>query len=380
MILWFAPLGVEISCHFFLNSKENHVGYPTEVLYERSASLFTVVLGEGLNQVTGSFKYVVGAVGFSIREILIMVSAATIIIGELSLYFRNNWKKWSDGSDNRTLLWFFWHYFFLATLILTLQAVRSLLSFSNLDSAINTLISTGFEMEKEIVQMGLIGRQVSADMFPQAEKAFMSLGFPFGAVVDAINEGLANPINGSSWVPLDKIYIYVASVAFNEFDAFPQQGTPLYNELRVFLDDPHLNTGEDFTLLGDLFSSRLHPAFWFWGVAGGTLMMLAIMSLLKQRPADHFELASICTRFSFGLVFVCLSLLAIGDKQPYFTNAKDAELDFGVKSSTAWKVASSPWIIPSFAAVILAVNIIDIVLERRSPTETSDGEYRALTY
>ncbi|KDQ49926.1 hypothetical protein JAAARDRAFT_613920 [Jaapia argillacea MUCL 33604] len=396
IVLWFIPLAVEIACHFYLNGrvpvvagvndsrgepdqKTVCVRYKPEVICKRSASLFIVILGTGLTQITGSFKYVVGAVGFSIREIAVIVSAAIIIIGEFSLYFRNNWKNWSEKSDTRTLLWFFWHYFYLATLILTLQAARSLLSFANLDSAINTLISTGFAMEKQIVSMDINGLQVTEDMFPQAEKAFLELGFPFGVVVDAINQGLHNPTNTSGWVPLNKIYIYIASVAFNEFDAFPQQGTPLYNQIRDFLENPRLDTDEDFILLGELFSSRLHPAFWFWGVSGGTLIMIAVMSLLKQRPADHFEQASIAVRFIAGMTFVFLSLLAIGDNKPYFTDAKGALMHFGVQSSNAWKVASSPWIIPIFGGVILLVNIIDIGLERWATSRypTSDTEEQA---
>ena len=44
----------------------------------------------GLNQITGSFKYVVGAVGFTAKGVGIMFGAAVIIIGELVLYSRNN--------------------------------------------------------------------------------------------------------------------------------------------------------------------------------------------------------------------------------------------------------------------------------------------------
>jgi hypothetical protein len=73
----------------------------------------------GLNQITGSFKYVVGAVGFTAKGVGIMFGAAVIIMGELALYSRHNWKTWKGG--NRVLLWFFSHYVLMATLILTLQ-------------------------------------------------------------------------------------------------------------------------------------------------------------------------------------------------------------------------------------------------------------------
>lgn len=78
----------------------------------------------GLNQVTRSFKYVVGAVGFTMDGVMVMISAAAIIILQAALYFRNN--EESRKGANRTYLWFFSHYIYLATLILTLQCRWSL--------------------------------------------------------------------------------------------------------------------------------------------------------------------------------------------------------------------------------------------------------------
>jgi len=61
---------------------------------------------------------------------MVMISYATIIILQVALYFRNNLDTWTGA--NCTYLWFFSHYFYLATLILTLQCIRYLLSFANL--------------------------------------------------------------------------------------------------------------------------------------------------------------------------------------------------------------------------------------------------------
>jgi hypothetical protein len=74
----------------------------------------------GLNQITGSFKYVVGAVGFTVKGAGIMFGVAVIIVGELFLYSLDNWKTWKGS--NRILLWFFSHYVLMVALILTLQS------------------------------------------------------------------------------------------------------------------------------------------------------------------------------------------------------------------------------------------------------------------
>jgi len=130
---------IEILSNFYIANKvEDHVPIESEAVHKRSATLFVVILGEGmivplfvehasrspgmcpgLNQITGNFKYVVGAVGFTAKGAGIMFSVAFIIVGELSLYSRNNWNKWIG--QNRILLWFFSHYLLMASLILTLQ-------------------------------------------------------------------------------------------------------------------------------------------------------------------------------------------------------------------------------------------------------------------
>lgn len=174
IFLWFAPMVLEIASHFFITTMK-HVKIKPEKIHERSGSLFVVILGEGklggwrwkdryllilesstleLNQITGSFKYVIGTVGFTIKGAGLMAGTAIIVIGEFSLYARNNWKNWGGnkrgtkcckkcdiegctkgsteyhikGSTNRTLLWFFSHFLLMATLILTLQGVIELAS------------------------------------------------------------------------------------------------------------------------------------------------------------------------------------------------------------------------------------------------------------
>lgn len=52
-----------------------------------------------------------------------------------------------------------------------------------------------------------------------------------------------------------------------EFDAFPEEGSALYNEVQTFLGASYIYPPTVFTMLGDLLASRLHSAFWFWGTA-----------------------------------------------------------------------------------------------------------------
>lgn len=52
-----------------------------------------------------------------------------------------------------------------------------------------------------------------------------------------------------------------------EFDAFPERGSVLYNKIQNFLSEPLVAHAAAYGLLGELLSSRLRLAFLFWGVA-----------------------------------------------------------------------------------------------------------------
>ncbi|KIM79007.1 hypothetical protein PILCRDRAFT_10666 [Piloderma croceum F 1598] len=369
IFLWFAPMVFEIGSYFYIiNGVKDHVKIKSKSVHKRSATLFVVILGEGLNQITGSFKYVVGAVGFTAKGVGIMFGAAVIIMGELALYSQNNWKTWKGG--NRVLLWFFSHYVLMVTLIsliLTLQCIWTLLSFVNLHTSITTLLA----MADNIARRASSGNasSVTADMFPDAENTFVALGLPFTDFINVVNAGLSDfigeltkniqPGSGdmAAGTKLAQTFIYVACVAFNEFDAFPEEGSALYNEVQTFLGASYIYPLTVFTMLGDLLALRLHSAFWFWGTAGATLMMLAILSLLKQKPTDKYEFTSIMLRFWFGFIFLTLSGLIAGHNRPYFANADTATTN--LHTSRPWKAAGRAWVIPSFAIVLVIVNLID---------------------
>lgn len=246
---------------------------------------------------------------------------------------------------------------------------------------------------------------MTADMFPDAGNAFIALGLPFEDFINVVNEGLAGgPWNRTSATKLAQTLIFVASVTFNvnfafrlrdqaelwynlivylqEFDAFPQQGSPLYSDVQDFLNAPYVHPGHVFTLLGDLLSSRLHSAFWFWGTAASIAFGTEAIKLLtfcmsgwhshnvsnaergkanSRRYAlanrdrryiyqlslhlcfvDKYECASIMSRFVFGFTFLAFSGFTVGRGRSYFTNADTATIN--LQTSKPWEIASSSWV------------------------------------
>jgi hypothetical protein len=60
------------------------VHYTARGLYSRVSILFLIVLGQGLDQITGTFSNIVGPSGFGAMQVGLLASVATILIGKLS--------------------------------------------------------------------------------------------------------------------------------------------------------------------------------------------------------------------------------------------------------------------------------------------------------
>jgi len=212
-----------------------------------------------------------------------MISSAAIIILHVALYFRNNLDTWTGA--NRTYLWFFSHYLYLAALMLTLHCIRYLLSFANLYTALMTLLGMVFDITKTAYHHGVTS--ITADQYPKARDASIALGLPPDDFVKVINAALAQPWDPAARSNLFQTLIYIACVTFNEFDSFPERGSVLYDKIQNFLSEPLVLESTAYDLFGELIASRLKAAFWFWGVAGGTLIMLAILNWIQRRPSSE---------------------------------------------------------------------------------------------
>lgn len=113
---------VEIVSYFVAQGLPGCVIYPDTGVIARSGTVFTIILGGGLDSITNGFQFIVGNMGLGVNGIGIFLSAALIFISQFSLYFGS-----PGGSrklvGQRALMWFFAHFFYLVALILTLQGV-----------------------------------------------------------------------------------------------------------------------------------------------------------------------------------------------------------------------------------------------------------------
>ena len=136
IVLWYFPLVIEVISHFVAANFPGRVRYPAEAIYERSATAFVIILGAGLDKITDGFQYIVGNVSFRLESACLILGAAVIFILLFSLYFG------TIAGDNlgsrRALGLFFFNFFYLCALIVTLQAVAAMLAIGvrfNLDAS-----------------------------------------------------------------------------------------------------------------------------------------------------------------------------------------------------------------------------------------------------
>lgn len=125
LVLWFLPIIVEVVIHFIAAGVPGRVRYPALAIYERSSTVFIIILGGGLDKITNGFQYIVGNVSISGESIGLIFCGVLIVILLFTLYFGT-----SDGDklgSRRALALFFFNYFYLSALIVTLQGIAAML-------------------------------------------------------------------------------------------------------------------------------------------------------------------------------------------------------------------------------------------------------------
>jgi hypothetical protein len=74
--LWYLPVIIEAASHFIANMLPGHVRYSTEGIVKRSGTVFIVILGGGLDKISGGLKDLVGNTGMGASGSGLFLSAA----------------------------------------------------------------------------------------------------------------------------------------------------------------------------------------------------------------------------------------------------------------------------------------------------------------
>ena len=149
IILWYLPLLVEVAAHFVAASVPGRVRYPPEAIYERCSTVFIIILGSGLDKITDGFRYIVGNISLELRSLALLFCAAIIFILIFTLYFSTSGGE--KVGNRRVLASFFFEFFFLSSLIVTLQGMSQMLTVGVSQTYFSTLFLNFYILLQSIV-------------------------------------------------------------------------------------------------------------------------------------------------------------------------------------------------------------------------------------
>jgi len=127
--LWYIPLFVEVAAHFIAISRfcNGRVNYDAQLVLARTCTAFVIILGNGLDRITNGFQYVVGNFRFTWLSLGVICCAVVIFLLMFSLYFGTSAPAAHGMSNNRIISGFFFQFFHLSAVIVTLQCIAVML-------------------------------------------------------------------------------------------------------------------------------------------------------------------------------------------------------------------------------------------------------------
>ncbi|KAF8597709.1 hypothetical protein BDV93DRAFT_547777 [Ceratobasidium sp. AG-I] len=124
-VMWGVATAIEVAGHAFVPSP-NHLRSMGS-LTARLATLVTIILGEGLNAITGTHKFAVASLGFNGRSAGLVLATAVVVYLTFYLYFEGTRPR---ISKNRRELWIFLHLPYMLCVILFLEGLKNLLLYA----------------------------------------------------------------------------------------------------------------------------------------------------------------------------------------------------------------------------------------------------------
>jgi len=369
IVLWFFPIILEITAHFlanhFADSKDTFsVKYDAKTFSSRSATIFIIILGAGLDNITQGFHFMVGNLSFGPHRIGVIFCASIIFILLFTLHFttvpdRNR----TDVRDEtlkrrRDLALFFFTFFYLAAVIITLQGMASMMQVGNIGDSMQTAFQ--FLRESEAVMNSTaFSTQLTQDIYDgDTLHRLQTDGYDINAVLQYINDYIQNgttPYEALLWMDMN-----ILAGGLSVINALPQDTQSLVaNEIYAFLDANLTDVNKDrFIDVAQLtITVNATPALWFSSSGGAILVILAAMTFIDRWNRMHtFAWLQVISRFTLGVLLIALVALD--------QHASTVFLDqsYQYQGSRIWRLATQSWILPPYALVLLLEQLWEYLL------------------
>ncbi|KAF8597689.1 hypothetical protein BDV93DRAFT_562018 [Ceratobasidium sp. AG-I] len=412
-IMWGVAIAIEVAGDAFapLPSHLRSMGSLTA----RLATLVTIILGEGLNGITGTLKFEVQSLGFNCRSAGLVFATAVVVyraycflpfnsdaipsdrLGEqlcspvpfyheganrqrsclvtFYLYFESTCPR---ISKNRRALWICLHLPYMLCVILLMEGLKNLLLYAILFNSYKFVITT---FNKNIDMALEAPPRQFFDVLNSTMTPFLAqIGISWETAWKPVHDAL---VDMNSTTGHDRYYIEIYRLLMNitveVFDSFDSENISPSGRVAVlrYLQNDSLPLGDknapdglpnfmNASVVNVLAEPQVSGARWISAVAGGTLILLACINVAQSWPKDRYSWGSVLSRLITGLILLALLLLNI--------NSGDYRMDESAGDATVWAWLDSYWVLPTLALSFIAQAIVDHAL--RSADRAVEQTYR----
>ncbi|KAL5484798.1 hypothetical protein ACEPAI_7440 [Sanghuangporus weigelae] len=382
LALWYFPLLVEVASHFVAATLPGRVRYPARKIYERSSTVFIIILGGGLDKITNGFQYIAGNVSLGLESLGLILCGVVIFALLFTLYFSS-----SEGDtlgSRRALALFFFQFFYLSALIVTLQGIAAMLEVGNIGSALETPFQFIRDTQSVLESKGFGVYLNETDYGHDITRKLNKTGIALNTLLDIINWGVDDAWNqtdynltfnyllqtdlaviatilSASLLQILSILMIDTAFKIQNFNALPESGSLLGANMSLFLD----SNSSDYTVVnnatfndlsGQVITTNATPALWFYAAGGSVLVTLALMNLINRWPRDKYEWGQTISRLVVGSLVICFTAIDANASNDVLGENLEHE------GSRIWYLATHSLVLPPYAVALITEQLIELVL------------------
>ncbi|EUC64527.1 low temperature requirement protein LtrA [Rhizoctonia solani AG-3 Rhs1AP] len=380
-IMWGVATAIEVAGHYF-SPPANHLRSMGS-LTARLATLVTIILGEGLNGITGTLKFAATSLGFNLRCVALVLCTAVAVYLTFYLYFEGTRPR---ISKNRRSLWICLHLPYMLCVILFMEGLKNILLYTILFNSIEFTITHFLTLLEAAAKTDDMIPTLNRTMTPFLAKIGFSWDDGWTQVMEvalaARNSAAANKTEAFETAFIGEMYRLLMNMTvqvvktFEGGDELPEAELAILQYLRndsvVALDTSdgaNSNLPEFGRVLAALLEPHAQGARWINALAGGSLVFLALINITQSWPKDRYAWGSAISRFLNGTILLMLLFMNIGSSEYGDLSPRGA----------IWYWLDSFWALPTLAFSLLAQTIIDhmlLVLAVRSADRALERTYQ----
>ncbi|KAF8752985.1 Bacterial low temperature requirement A protein (LtrA) [Rhizoctonia solani] len=307
-------------------------------LTARLATLVTIILGEGLNGITGTLKFAATSLGFNFRCVALVLCTAVV----LPFTFTS---KARDPELARTVDPYGFASIYPICSAETNNKVQPLNILQILYTSLEFTITkfTTFLNDANQGDPSQMIDTLNKTMTPFLAKIGFSWDDGWKHVMETAGSGTQDEFETFLW-------------EFESDDQSPATELAILQYLRndsvIHRDVLDVNLPEFGKVLTTMAEPHVQGARWINALAGGALICLALINITQSWPKDRYAWGSAISRFLNGTILLTL----------LFMNVDSGDYSMASSDGAIWAWLDSFWALPTLAFSLLAQAIVDHML------------------